>query len=224
MNIDPGTAAVTVPATFQIGAEARVFIRKLFGEAIEDLGKIFSDQVRAVRLKNVVRIIERTRKMLEDANLTPREVNLKFFFPFIEYSSLESEPEMVERWAALLANFSSSSDESVRQTIFPQLLSQLSSREAHILEWMAEVVQRNLLPKQSATELHFGPATLSGREFYIALNNLRRLGLIDVFPSEVHLIGYSKQYAEITHLGVTFLEACRKPNSVTKAHPPETGL
>jgi hypothetical protein len=223
---DPEIGKATAVVLKEIGPTLAGFLEKLAGAGCEQIGLLFADKVKAWRFKSGIRVFSQAQQMISDADLKPDQVDLKFLLPFIEKCSLESQPEMIERWAALLANVASSSVTTISVAVFPELLSQLSPAEAHVLEWVEEAPQREVIPDVIAAAFGPGRPSLTGQEFLIVCDNLRRLGLIQMVvepkpPMNPQAEGFAlgsnlfdlKQFIRITHLGRAFLRACRKPKS-----------
>jgi hypothetical protein len=226
MVSDPEIVKATAVVLKQIGPTLAGFLDKIAGPGCEQLGLLFADVVKMRRFERGIKVFSRAQQIMNDANLKPDQVDLKFLVPFIEKCSLESEPEMIERWAALLANVASSPVATINRAVFPELLSQLSPAEAHVLEWVEEAPQREVIADVMAAAFGPGRPSLTGQEFLIVCDNLRRLGLIQMVeepkaPMHPQAGGFAlgsdlfdvKHFIQITHLGGAFLRACRKPNS-----------
>jgi hypothetical protein len=211
MNQD---AAVTVAAvakiTQEIAPEAKKFIEKILGPGAEEIGMMLGDNMRLRRFKNQLRVFERAYKMAHDAGLKPNQVDLKFLVPFLNNASIETDLDMAERWAALLANTSSSTDASVKNHVFPHLLSQMSQGEAHALEYIQEEGKVKVYQDPAAVAIAFGAGrtSMTGQEFLIARDNLQRLGLIQEIQLGMAPLPIS---VRISPLGEAFLCARRKP-------------
>ena len=81
-------------------------------------------------------IARKARERLAAEGIQPMPLPNKFLIPFLEKASLEEEDsELVDRWADLLASASAHPDR--RHPRYPQILSEITSREARILRQVA---------------------------------------------------------------------------------------
>ncbi|RTY89640.1 Abi-alpha family protein [Flavobacterium sp. GT3R68] len=121
----------------QILDKTEKLMTKLFGPSIKEFGEIFADNVRFRRLKNQVRILNKTRELLDKNGLEPRELNLKTIVPLIEKSSVEEDELLQDKWANLIAKISTSPENGLEPRLI-NTLSSLSSLEAKILDFIHE--------------------------------------------------------------------------------------
>jgi hypothetical protein len=121
------------------------FISKLLGSSINEFSELFADKVRFIRLKNQIKIFNKTRELLEKNGLEPRELNLKTLVPLIEKSSVEDDELLQDKWANLIANMSTTPENGLEPRLI-NTLSSLSSLEAKILDFIHEdfYVKRSL--------------------------------------------------------------------------------
>jgi len=186
------------------------FLGKLIGPTIEETGLLLADNIKLYRFKNQLGILEKAQKIVKERNIDTKKVSLKILVPLLEYSSLEEDETLQEKWVNLLVNYIDSK-EKYESTIFPFILSQLTSTEACDLENFRENTL-NLL-KESA--------------FVGGLANLTRLGLINKTLPKLEakeettmrrkriIVSYSNKgdWYEITELGKQFLDAVREQKS-----------
>src|SRR5580698_4899288 len=79
-------------------------IEKIAGPAAEELGLTLQDSVRVYRAKRQLRLLQKTKEMLDKVKADPQRVPLKALLPIIEHGSNEEDDALQDRWAALLAN------------------------------------------------------------------------------------------------------------------------
>lgn len=129
----------------QILDKIEKFMSKLLGPSITQFGELFADNVRYRRLKNQVKIFNKTRELLNENGLEPRELNLKTLVPLIEKSSVEEDEDLQNKWANLIANIATTPENGLEPRLI-NTLSSLSSLEAKILDFIYEDldVQRQL--------------------------------------------------------------------------------
>lgn len=80
------------------------FAGQLVGSPAQEAGELLTDHIRFRRFKTELKILTKAKAELEKAGIESRQVDLKVLAPLIEYSSLESEESLADKWAALLAN------------------------------------------------------------------------------------------------------------------------
>src|SRR5215469_230822 len=75
---------------------------KLAGPLADELGQMLGDKARFYRLKNTIKIMERTKQMLEQAGISPEPIPPRLFLPAVQAASTEDNATLQELWAALL--------------------------------------------------------------------------------------------------------------------------
>lgn len=172
------------------------FIEKLIGSSIEEAGLFMSDNIKLRRFKNQIKILDKAQKIVAQSNINVKQLSLKALVPLLEYSSLEEDENLQEKWSNLLVNFVDS-NERYESTIFPFILNQISTDELNLLELFYPV-----------DKLKFNTHSR------IMFNNLVRLGLIEKNVSSTLYI-YSDsdkepvpQFYRITELGKEFVRCC----------------
>jgi len=172
------------------------FVEKLFGSSLEETGLIFSDRIRLLRLKNQIKILSRTEEICKKNNISINQINLKTLVPLLEYSSLEEDETLQEKWSNLLVNIIDS-EKKYESSIFPYILNQLTSNEVKVLE---------TLSNDRLTSVNIG--IISG----IELSNLIRLGLIELDFVYKKMIRNKITYYKfrITDLGYEFVNCCTR--------------
>lgn len=121
----------------QIFDKTSAFISKLLGPSINEFSELFADKIKFIRLKNQIKIFNKTRELLEKNGLEPRELNLKTLVPLIEKSSVEDDEILQNKWANLIANISTTPENGLEPRLI-NTLSSLSSLEAKILDFIHE--------------------------------------------------------------------------------------
>ena len=121
----------------QILDKTEKLMSKLFGPSIKEYGELFADNIRFKRLKNQVKIFNKTRELLDKNNLEARELNLKTIVPLVEKSSVEEDELLQDKWANLIANIATTPENGLEPRLI-NTLSSLSSLEAKILDFIHE--------------------------------------------------------------------------------------
>lgn len=121
-------------STIEKGLEiAKNFVDKLIMPSVEETGLLMKDQVTMWRFKNQVKMLNKAKEYCEKHNIAPKKISLKVLSPLLEYSSLEEEEQMQDKWSILLSNLIDS-EQNIENHVFPYILSQLSSDEFLPLE------------------------------------------------------------------------------------------
>jgi hypothetical protein len=104
---------------------------------LSELGQYLADRIRFLRFRFSLRAVERANEMLAQAGQVPQPVDPKILVAVLEGAGLESDADLVEMWAGLLASAASSSEVLPS---FPKILGDLSPEEARILDWITAQV------------------------------------------------------------------------------------
>lgn len=112
---------------------AKSFIDKLIMPAIEETGLLLKEQVARFRFNNQIRMINKAHLVCERNNISPKTISLKLLCPLLDYSGLEEDEVLQDKWAILLSNMVDS-EQNIENHVFPYILSQLSSNEFLVLE------------------------------------------------------------------------------------------
>ena len=111
---------------------AKGFLGKLLSPAIEEVGGILKDQVSSFRFNNQVRMLVNAKAKCEKNGISPKAISFKLLVPLIEYSGLEEDDELLDKWANLLSNMADS-EQNIQNHVFPYILSQLSTNEFSVI-------------------------------------------------------------------------------------------
>jgi hypothetical protein len=173
------------------------FIEKLAGSSLEEAGLLLADQVRVRRLKNQIKIFSDAKKIAEENNITIKQINLKTLVPLLEFSSLEEDETLQQKWSNLIVNFSDS-NKIFESSIFPFILNQISSNEIRELQ---RILEAGVFKTH---ELNLKPSEIA---------NIRRLGLIQQVGDSQSFEGGkflipTFTFSQITALGVEFITCC----------------
>jgi len=120
----------TIDKTLEIAKE---FIDKLIMPSIEESGLFFKDHITMLRFKNQVKILNRANRYCIKHNINPKKISLKLLSPLLEYSSLEDDDDLQDKWSILFSNLIDS-EQNIENNVFPYILSQLSKDEFFSLE------------------------------------------------------------------------------------------
>lgn len=121
----------------QILDKAEKVISTILGPSANEIGEMFADKIRYKRLKNQIAIFSKTADLLEKNNLQANALKLKTLVPLIEKSSLEDDELLQNKWANLISNMCSSPETGLEPKLV-KTLSNLSSLEAQVLDYIFE--------------------------------------------------------------------------------------
>jgi hypothetical protein len=121
-------------ATIDKGIDvAKEFLQKLIGPSLEEAGLLLKESIALWRFKNQVNILEKANEICQRKGIRPSPISLKLLCPLMDAASLEDDPEMQSKWAALLSNMVDS-EKNIQNHVFPYILGQLSLPEFALLD------------------------------------------------------------------------------------------
>lgn len=112
---------------------AKDFLDKLVMPAIEETGLLLRDKVTLWKFKNQVTMLNKAKLFCEENNISTKQISLKLLCPLLDYSGIEEDEILQDKWAILLSNMVDS-DQNIENHVFPYILSQLSTNEFLVLE------------------------------------------------------------------------------------------
>jgi hypothetical protein len=198
------------------------FLQTILGPLVE-VGDLARDQIRYIRWKVQVKMFKRANEFLDENGIPTQQVSMKLLLPLVELSSLEDEDddEMVDRWAALLANAAAGPNRGATVLpSFPRILAELSPQEAAILDVLYQPPDPDRVPEM----YHLYPDDprfdrANDPMFNTRCFNLERLGLLrapwenaqipNTDPPEYE---HKVHYLEGAALGLSFVLACTPPH------------
>lgn len=199
------------------------FLEVILIPPLKEVGLLAQDQIKFWRFKNQIEIINKAQKYIDEKGIKPSKVSLKILVPILENGSLEEEVEMKEKWSCLLAKSVDSNHRNQSILAHIEILKQLSSSEAKVLEMMYDFHPLNSLKIESSKirdKKIITKLNLSQEDLYIIQSYLMRLGLIQEKFEEKTVAGRMvtnvpkvhtiKSPTELTDLGLIFVKSCRK--------------
>lgn len=192
---------------------AKDFLQSVMKPSLDEVGELFADKVKLWRVKNQVRNIGKVKAIVEKEGIKTKAINMKVLFPYLDAVALEDDETLQDMWANLFVNYIDS-ERNLTLTVYPEILRQLSSNEAKLLNYIYEK------PKK---EKYY---TLKDKEVGISTEeivNLERLRLLEedmeykIYDMEGWGDGkpgpiypeYSGRYT-LTDFGLDFVFACRR--------------
>lgn len=126
----------------QLLDKSEALLKTLFGPSFEELGGLIADQVKLRRFNNQVKILTKAREKLQQNNINPQKVSLKVLAPLIEYSSLEEEESLQDKWSNLISRILGGDKEVMFHQNCITILSRISAEEARLLDKLHELLQK----------------------------------------------------------------------------------
>lgn len=194
----------------------RDLANRTLGPLADAIGGDLKSWYEVKRGRNVEATIVRAEMMLRDAGCDERGSDPKRLLGILAGASMEEDPELRERWAALLANAAGGAPDVVHPA-FSGILADLSGFDARVLDRVAQgAAHPGEQPHGTARER---VALLVGepdrRRVDLALDNLSRLQLIRVGQHTkwggVPGMAGPDDLIGTTVFGEQFLDACRPP-------------
>ncbi|WP_319502144.1 Abi-alpha family protein [uncultured Draconibacterium sp.] len=187
-----------------------LFLEKIVNPPLNELGLLFQDKVRLWRFNNQLKIVAKAQKMVEEHNISVQPVSLKILAPLLDMGSLEEDENLQDMWAHLLANYANK-ELHLKSTIFPFILSQLSNREAVVLNYNFQTEELGYFENKSDENNFFE------LEEYELMNLLRLRLLAEQYSTNKALAGFApglssslRVKTHLTPLADEFLKACTK--------------
>jgi hypothetical protein len=231
---DPLTGAATIVGLSVAAKPALDLVKDFLGRVLAPTGDAIGRSLAHPIVEWQKRRVERASKLVADAAAVvaesgqePQPVPGRLLIPILEKGSLEDDPELRDRWVALLAN--AAVNPGGVMPAFVSILGELSSMEARILrrvyELQAELrvlraadAGNEATTDQRVDEAEFETAMGKVRahsgiesedDFEMAVSNLQRLGLMAVVvkrrQKELHSL-------RLTRLGRGLVTACTRPS------------
>lgn len=210
-------------ALVKAGVEATLkpfanLIERLFGGTVDEIGGMWQDSLKVRRQLRQVKLMEKLQKALSGVEFEPQPIPDKIWMPILQAASMEDDDELQNIWASLLANASNSGNIGLVHPSYVEIVRQLSSREATLLQWIY-----NLDPKIGIVDSYlkdtyqhlFGAEGM--QDMMVATENLLRLGLLTK-DLTVHVDGARMDKRAMTlhsykqtELGAAIIRACTAP-------------
>jgi hypothetical protein len=198
---------------------AEDFLREIVIPPAAEFGQLLADPIRSFRFANQVRILVKAKEKLKANGISPDKVSLKVLVPLLENGSLEESPDMVERWATLLATAANPSPKHQVTTADVETLRLLSPNAAVILDIIYDHCSNAYRSGKMATDNEFyvsksqirDTAGLNLNEFDKAFNIVDRLNLIATNGIPFISITYVSDTLPIalTQYAYEFVSKCR---------------
>ena len=180
-----GRAVERVTDSVLGGAEA--LLARVCLPAAEELGLLLRDKVGEWRKQNAVATVQKAQAMLEQAAAEDRHGPPRLIMESLTHASWSDNEEVQEMWAGLIASSCTPDGTDDSNWIFINLLGQLTSMQANILNVACEASEKIVFPtgligagpvRRTAAELCEVTKSLDIQRIDRELDHLRTLGLI----------------------------------------------
>lgn len=148
---------------------AKNFVDKLIIPSIEETGLLIKEQVTFWKFKNQVKMLNKAKAYCDKHKVNPKTISLKLLCPLLDYSALEEDDELQDKWAILLSNMVDS-EQNIQNHVFPYILSQISSNEFALLDnvFKDKLKRQETLSKELEEFLRNKPEIIKHLELQIA--------------------------------------------------------
>lgn len=211
--IIPLTAAAAV-ALNSAAKFAKGLLTSLLGPTADVYGQMLANGTQLRLLENQIKNFKKVQKIVNENKINIKEVDLKVLFPYLNNVAIEEEESLQDIWANLFVNYIDAS-KNLKVTVYPSILSQLSTQDVEIAKYMTQQTEGRIMIESSQdVNLMF--------KFLESLPNLVRLGIvIQTFqkdPGRTIIGSYpppkmsadTTSYFELTNFGWNFLGACSR--------------
>ena len=218
--VDESGAGNPLEPVANLAESVRKLVAPFTDPVLGEIGQYVTDRIKFLRFRFSLRAVERANEMLAEAGQVPQPVDPKILVGVLEGAGLESDPDVIEMWAGLLASAALSSEVLPS---FPKILGELSPEEARILEWIISNTEPLTFIDGAPHAVEIpdlrAASGMSSDQYAVRMQNLDRLGLIEQYisggvgPSEKYAGGSELGSVGLTRLGRALMRACRGPQS-----------
>ncbi|CAL2104592.1 conserved protein of unknown function [Tenacibaculum sp. 190130A14a] len=114
-------------------------IKAVLGPSITEISETFADNFRLRRFKNQVKILTKAQQYVEKSGLQPKQIDLKVLAPLVQFSSLEENPDLQEKWSKLITNVVLIEGKTLLKQNCIEIISKLSNEEAILLDFLHDL-------------------------------------------------------------------------------------
>ena len=111
-------------------------LSRWFGPMFDHWGLRMNYNATPATIQNLARNVEKVKKIIEDNKVVLKGIDLKVAVPYLNGVCLEDNETLQNMWANLLVNYLDHS-KALLETVYPNILSQLSTQNVKIINYMA---------------------------------------------------------------------------------------
>lgn len=168
--------------TLKAMQSAAPFFKATFGELIQDVTGLLSDQLKFYRINLFIRNVQKTEEILKARGLKINEIKsapLNFLLPVYTQLAASENETLSERWATLLANAIDPNYPNLPRTAYVNILNELSPADVLLLEYFFNQTDLTKETECAVKEI-LKHVNLTLQELGECINNLDRLNLLGV--------------------------------------------
>ena len=173
-------------------SDAGGFLKDVFGDIVVDSVGLLRDRLRYYRLEQAAVLIENTNKRLQARGVQrTRLVSPRVALPIFEEATIETDTDLKQRWASLLASAMDASGHEITRR-YVSVLTDMTAAEAKLFQYIISYFNAAFdweLQKHAGEDLFYpgseycpipvaGLLGISAEEFEDAMRNFMRLGLV----------------------------------------------
>lgn len=116
------------------------FLDDVLGKTLRQFGGILADRAAHFRFRNALIIAEKAQRLLDARGIQGKLLSIepRFALPLLDAASLETEDEIQDLWAALLANAADPKRALRLRKVILEILGGLEPLDARILKFLAD--------------------------------------------------------------------------------------
>lgn len=211
----------------------RQYLDPILLRPLSELGLLAKDQISFWRFKNQVRMLEKTKTILDKTGVDPESVNEALtpdlVIPLIESAGESESEELSDMFASLMASAINPSTSETGHPSFAKVLSQMSPLDARVLKFVYDSVNNIVVQTNQGEEIEYLKKNIpvhrqfsisiekavttfgvSHRQMLVVFQNLRRLGLCDQGYDALNFVN-RKEILSLTDYGKTLCQLCTQP-------------
>lgn len=166
--------------------QAEAFLESICMPASKEFGLLLQDRVRAWRARNAILIAQKTEQFLKSSSgISGKKAPPRLVAAILEHGSWNEAEGIQTMWAGLLASSCTTAGEDESNLIFINLLSQITSSEARILNHVCEKAQKVAYP----SGLVMANALFLRAEEIMAISGINDIHQLDRELDHVHELG-----------------------------------
>lgn len=203
-------------------AAAKEYVNLILKGPLGELGGLLTDAVGQWRLRNQVRMLLRTKELLQVKGIDPVKLRPELFLPLVDKASLAEDKALSDMFASLLANHLDPSAADDIHPSFVTVLAQLSPLDAQVMMFFYIYVSYSAARQVGlrGAPMSVGDASTKlatpTRSTHLSCLNLHRLGIVEhrgtreisgLLANTIKDSPDHQMYL-LTEYGVAFCEAC----------------
>lgn len=188
---------------------AEGLLSRLLGPVADVYGQMIAANKQVRLLENQIKNFKKVQKIIQDNEITIKDVNLKVLFPYLNGVALEEDETLQEMWANLFTNYIDASKKLV-VTVYPSVLSQLSSDDVEIIKYMIEGKKNLPVGRWLQVDHDFQPESIANLERLGIIAEVPNLSQYDSGPGHPAIEQLAPEEYFLTDFGSHFYNSCKR--------------